>query len=173
MRYAQIENCEIVNGEGVGVTLWVQGCERHCEGCHNPQTWDLKGGQPLTGKQESQIYNMLKVPMISRFSVSGGEPLREENLQQLNYILCTIKSVFPEKKIWIWTGYTWEELQKRQRKSNPNKLFLTFKYADILVAGPFIQKEKDLTLLWRGSRNQEVIDLQETKKQGKKVLYVE
>ena len=111
---------------------------------------------------------------ITRFSVLGGEPLVEQNLKQLNYILCTIKTNWPDKKIWIWTGYTWEELQERQKKMRglPNLLYVTFKYADYLVAGPFIQEEKDLTLLWRGSRNQEVIDLQETEKQGKKVLYV-
>ena len=98
---------------------------------------------------EHKIYELLKPEYITRFSVLGGEPLIHDNLKQLNYMLCTIKSNYPDIKIWIWTGYTWDEL----------------------VAGPFVQKEKDLTLKWRGSRNQEIIDLQETIKQGKKVLY--
>lgn len=172
MRYAAIENCEIVNGNGVGVTLWVQGCKRHCKGCHNPQTWDFNGGKELTSKQETQIYNILRSPSITRFSVSGGEPLEENNLSHLNYLLCTIKSVYPEKKIWIWTGYTWDELQERIKNNSPNKLSVTFKYTDYLITGPFVQEEKDLTLLWRGSRNQEVIDMQKTLEHGKKILYV-
>lgn len=171
MRYAQIDNCEIVNGNGIGVSLYVQGCPIHCKGCFNQETWDFDGGKLLTGKEEAQIYNSLRPSMISRFSVLGGEPLVEDNLFQLNYILCTIKSVYPEKKVWLWTGYTWDELQERRKNHFPDKLFITLKYTDYLIAGPFIEEEKDLTLLWRGSRNQEIIDVQETIKQGKKVLY--
>ena len=173
MRYAQIDNCEIVNGNGIGVSLYIQGCPIQCKGCFNPETWDFKGGEELTSREEALIYHALRPLTISRFSVLGGEPLVEENLFQLNYVLCTIKSVFPEKKIWIWTGYTWDELQERRKNTTPDKLQVTFKYADYLVAGPFIEEEKDLTLLWRGSRNQEIIDLQKTREQEKKVLYEE
>lgn len=173
MRYAAIEKNEIINGEGVGITLWVQGCPHHCIGCYNPETWDFKGGNLLTRVQESQIYKALNNNYISRFSVSGGEPLVWNNLEQLNHILCTVKSNWPNKKIWIWTGYTWDELQKIRTKHNPDLLFITFKYTDYLITGPFIQEEKDLTLLWRGSRNQEIIDIIETHRQGKKVLWRE
>ena len=162
MRYAAIEECEIVNGEDVGMTIWVQGCPHHCEGCFNPETWDFNGGQPLTGKEESEIYQNLRKGYVKRCSWSGGEPLVEENLHQLAYMLVTIRSNFPDIKIWIWTGYTWDQLQERLK--DITKLFIVMHNIDYLVAGPFIQEQKDLTLQWRGSRNQEVIDVKETLK---------
>lgn len=171
MRYNRINSCECVNGEGWGITLFTQGCPHHCLGCFSPETWDYNKGYKLDRKVESIIYQLMDRDYIKRFTLSGGDPLIEENLKQLNHILCTIKSNWPDKKIWIWTGYTWEELQERQKKS-PDLLFITFKYTDYLVAGPFIQEEKNLTLPWRGSRNQEVIDIQKTIKEGKKILYV-
>lgn len=157
MKYSKIDKCECTNGEGWGVSLYTQGCPIHCPGCFNPETWNFEGGEYLTTKQESEIYQALKQNVITRFSVLGGEPLVEDNLFQLNYILCTIKSNWPNKKVWIYTGYTWEELQKRMRKVTG--LDITFKYTDYLIAGPFIQEQKDLTLKWRGSTNQEIIDI--------------
>lgn len=106
MRYARIEKNEILNGKGVGVTLWTQGCPHRCYNCYNPETWDFNSGNELTGKQESEIYQALRHPGVSRFSLSGGEPLIDQNLEDLNRILCTVKSNFPHIKIWIWTGYT-------------------------------------------------------------------
>lgn len=163
MRYSSINTCECTNGLGWGVSLFTQGCPIHCEGCFNPETWDFSGGKELTSYQESQIYKALEPEYITRFSVLGGEPLIESNLFQLNYILCTIKSKYPNIKIWIWSGYTWDELQKRRKKMNPDKLFTIFKYADYLVCGPFIQSQKNLALPWKGSSNQQIIDLQATK----------
>lgn len=173
MRYAQIDTCEIVNGSGVGVSLYVQGCPIHCPGCFNPETWDFNGGQPLTKQEEEIIYQALKPDYITRFSVLGGEPLVYDNLSQLNYILCTVKSNWPNKKIWIWSGYTWDELQQQRKKHTPDKLFLTFNYSDYLVCGPFIQEKKDLTLLWRGSANQQVLDIQKSVLAEKPVLAFE
>ena len=106
MRYSAINTCECVNGLGWGVSLFTQGCPIHCEGCFNPETWDFNGGKELTSYQESQIYKALKPDYITRFSVLGGEPLIQDNLYQLNRILCTIKSNWPDIKIWIWSGYT-------------------------------------------------------------------
>ena len=163
MRYSSINTCECTNGLGWGVSLFTQGCPIHCKGCFNPETWSFEGGKELTSYQESQIYKALKPEYITRFSVLGGEPLVESNLEQLNQLLYTIKSNYPDIKIWIWTGYTWDELQERRKKVDPDKLFITFKYTDYLVCGPYIEEEKDLTLLWRGSRNQQIIDLQATK----------
>ena len=171
MRYSSINTCECTNGLGWGVSLFTQGCPIRCEGCFNPETWDFEGGKLLTGSQESQIYKALKPNYITRFSILGGEPLIKENLKQLNYMLCTIKSNWPNKKIWIWTGYTWDEIKKKQIEMNPNLLFITFKYADYLVCGPFIKEKKDLTLKWRGSSNQQIIDLQATKKKNKVILF--
>ena len=106
MRFAQIRKMDVSNGEGIGVSLFVQGCPIHCKGCFNPETWDFEGGKPLTSKVESELYQLMKPDYITRFSILGGEPLVEHNLEQLNRILCTVKSNFPDIKIWIWTGYT-------------------------------------------------------------------
>lgn len=173
MRYNSINTCECVNGLGWGVSLFTQGCPIHCDGCFNPETWDFNGGKELTKNQESQIYKALKPNYITRFSVLGGEPLISDNLYQLNRILCTVKSNYPNKKIWIWTGYTWDELQKIRKQLNPDKLFLTFKYSDYLVCGPFIKEKKNLTLPWRGSSNQQIIDLQATKDKDTPILIFE
>lgn len=166
MKYNSINTCECTNGLGWGVSLFTQGCPIHCKGCFNPETWDFNGGKFLTGNVESKIYKALKPDYITRFSVLGGEPLIESNLQQLNYILCTIKSNWHDMKIWIWTGYTWDEIQEMRKHLHPDKLFVTFKYADYLVCGPFIEEQKTLTLPWRGSSNQQVIDLKQTLKSG-------
>lgn len=162
MRYSSINTCECTNGLGWGVSLFTQGCPIHCKGCFNPETWDFNSGKELTAYQESKIYQALKPNYITRFSILGGEPLIKENLKQLNYILCTVKSNWPDKKIWIWTGYTWDEIQKIRQQLYPDLLFVTFKYTDYLVCGPFIQEKKDLTLKWRGSSNQQILDIQQS-----------
>ena len=173
MRYNMINTCECTNGLGWGVSLFTQGCPIRCKGCFNPETWDFDGGKPVTGAVESKIYQALKPEYIKRFSILGGEPLVEGNLKQLNYILCTIKSNWPNIKIWLWTGYTWDELQKKQQKMTPNLLLVTFKYVDYLICGPFIEEEKNLTLKWRGSYNQQIIDLQKTKTANKIIIAFE
>lgn len=170
MRYSKIDKFEICNGEDVGVSLYTQGCPIKCQGCFNLETWDFDGGYLLTTKEEKLIYQYLKEKSIKRFSVLGGEPLIKKNLFQLNYILCTIKTNWPDKKIWIYSGYTWEQLQEKRKKDI--YLYITFKYSDILIAGPYIENQKDLTLQWRGSSNQEIIDIQKSLKQKEKVLYV-
>lgn len=171
MRYNSINSCECANGLGWGVSLFTQGCNLlHCKGCFNPETWDFKGGKPVTTEVERKIYELLKPEYITRFSVLGGEPLSPQNFDQLPYIILTIRTNYPEKKIWMWTGYTWDEIQEKLKQ--PTKLWVILNNIDYLVAGPFIQEEKDLTLKWRGSRNQEIIDVQESINQKKKVLYI-
>ena len=163
MRYNTINSCECTNGLGWGVSLFTQGCSIHCKGCFNPETWNFEGGKEVTTKVESELYKLMDKSYIKRFSVLGGEPLSEQNLEQLSYLIVSMKANYPNKKIWIWTGYTWDEIQERLKK--PTKLWIILRHTDYLVAGPFIQEEKDLTLKWRGSRNQEIIKL----KNGKKV----
>ena len=145
-----------------GVSLFTQGCPLRCPGCFNPETWDFNGGKQVTTQVESELYKLMDKPYITRFSVLGGEPFAEQNLEQLSYIIVTMKANYPNKKIWIWTGYTWDELQERLKK--PSKLWIILRHTDYLVTGPFIQEEKDLTLKWRGSRNQKVIELKDGKK---------
>ena len=106
MRYNSINTCECTNGLGWGVSLFTQGCPIHCKGCFNPETWSFEGGKELTHLQESKIYEALKPWYITRFSVLGGEPLVSSNLSQLNRLLISIKSNYPDIKIWVWTGYT-------------------------------------------------------------------
>ena len=180
MRYAKIDECEIVNGNGVGVSLYVQGCPIHCKGCFNPETWDFDKGEKWTPETDIAIFHLIRKPYISRFSVLGGEPLYKGNLFNLFLLISNIKEVCPSKEIWVWTGYTWEEILKRIKYAK--SIWPSLDYdswlpgiidqIDYLIAGPFIEEEKDLTLLWRGSRNQEIIDIQQTLKNKKKVLYV-
>ena len=162
MRYNTINSCECTNGLGWGVSLFTQGCPLHCKGCFNPETWDFEGGKEITTKVESELYKLMDKPYIKRFSILGGEPLSEQNLEQLSYIIVSMKANYPRKKIWIWTGYTWDEIQERLKK--PTKLWIILRHTDYLITGPFIQEEKDLTLKWRGSRNQEIIKLKDGKK---------
>ena len=106
MRYSSINTCECTNGLGWGVSLFTQGCPIHCKGCFNPETWSFEGGKEFTCLQESKIYKALKPQHITRFSILGGEPLVSDNLSQLNSLLISIKSNYPDIKIWVWTGYT-------------------------------------------------------------------
>lgn len=165
MRYASIRKMDISNGEGIGVSLFVQGCPIHCKGCFQPETWDFLGGKEYTVEQKSQIFDLLKPNYITRFSILGGEPLAKQNIWEL-FLLCSqIKDIFPNKEIWLWSGYTWEQLRKRINDTDfmwpeiDGDIYLSslLKQLDVLITGPFIEEEKDLTLKWRGSRNQQIL----------------
>ena len=179
MRYAKIEECECVNGNGWGVSLYIQGCPFHCPGCFNPETWDFNGGEKWTFDTEKIVLELLKQDWVNRCSILGGEPLYIDNLVDLLYFTDKIKKLL-KLDIWLWTGYTWEQIQERIKQAQvvwPDTLDDMYlealiKNIDFLITGPFIEEEKDLTLQWRGSRNQEVIDVQATLYQGKKILYV-
>lgn len=172
MRYNMINSCECTNGLGWGVSLFVQGCPIHCKGCFNPETWDFQNGKEWKDSYEQKILGLINKPYISRFSILGGEPLVSDNLWELFSLCYTIKKFDPSIEIWLWTGYTKEQLQERLKKVNAiwpalskdHYLRPLLEQVDILVAGPFVQEEKDLTLKWRGSRNQEIININEAKK---------
>ena len=156
MKYATIKDNDIANGPGVGVSVFLQGCERHCEGCFNPETWDFEGGQEFTQDTLKHIINALTANGIKRhLSILGGEPLHPNNLFLTQLIISTVKQELPETKIYIWTGYTIEEL----RKSTSKALQYILSTADVLIDGPYIEAERDITLPMRGSRNQRVIPL--------------
>ena len=165
MRIARIDSCEIVNGNNVGVSLYIQGCPIHCKGCFNPETWDFDGGELWTTGKELDLYKILKPSEIHRLSILGGEPLYEENIMELYCLLVSITTFFFDKEIWLWTGYTWEELQIRINRVNsewPNivkdsYLYPLLKQIDYIITGPFIEEQKDLTLQWKGSKNQEFL----------------
>ena len=149
MNYAKINKNDIANGAGVRVSLFVSGCRNHCIGCHNPEAWDFEYGQPFTKEVEDEIINALRPPWIQGLSVLGGEPCEEENKKVLIPFLRRVRFGLPEKDIWLYSGYTYEMLQGEE----------ILKYTDVLVDGPFLPEQKDISLAFRGSRNQHIIHL--------------
>lgn len=164
MRYAGIIKNDIAAGEGVNLTFFVQGCPFHCEGCHNPQTWAFDGGKEFTNDTLIEIINGLKANGVHRnLSIMGGEPLCQENLFLTSLIISHVKERLPDTKIYIWTGYTYEELLDRHEQ----KLNWILNNIDYLIDGPFILAERDITLAMRGSRNQRILNMKEMRKNEK------
>ena len=149
MNYAKINKTDIANGEGVRVSLFVSGCRNHCIGCHNPEAWDFGYGKPFTTETEKGIIDALRPAWIQGISILGGEPCEEENERVLIPFLKRVKREMPEKDIWLFSGYTYEMLQNDE----------ILRYVDILVDGPFLLEQRDISLLFRGSRNQRIIRL--------------
>lgn len=169
MKYNSINTCECTNGLGWGISLFTQGCDRHCEGCFNPETWNFNDGKVFTQEQLDLIIDLLHSEYITRFSFLGGEPLAPTNRYQVACIINKIHSIYDNtRSIWIWSGYTYEELKEQSQIDNYLKYILN--NADILIDGPFIKGKKDLTLKWRGSNNQRIIDLKATNKENKLIL---
>ena len=158
MRYAGIIKNDVAAGEGVCVTFFTQGCSRHCPGCHNPETWDFNGGYEFTQETLNNIIKALNANGVQRnFCIMGGEPLNSENLFLTDLIITEVKKYYPDIKIYVWTGYTYEELLDRSEKLLQNIL----RNINVLVDGPFIQEKRDITLAMRGSSNQRIIELKE------------
>lgn len=158
MKYAGIIRNDVAAGQGVNVTFFVQGCEQHCPGCHNQQTWDFDGGYEFTQDTMNDIINSLSANGVQRnLSIMGGEPLHPNNLFLTNLIIEEVKKIYPNIKIYLWTGYIYENLLERNEKLLQNIL----ENIDVLIDGPFIKEQRDITLAMRGSRNQRVINLKE------------
>ena len=147
MNYGEIKKIDIANGEGVRVTLFVSGCRIHCPGCFNPETWDFCYGQPYTEATEAEIMEALDHPWISGLSLLGGDPFEPENEKALIPLARRVRE--SGKTVWCWTGYLYENLRERE----------LMHHIDVLVDGPFIEAEKDISLQYAGSRNQRVIDV--------------
>ena len=163
MRYAGIIKNDIAAGEGVNVSFFVQGCPIHCPGCHNPQTWDFKGGKEFTMDTLNEILQSIGENEIQRnFSVMGGEPLCKENLFLVNLVISNVLEKYPDIKIYVWTGYTYEELLSR----NDEVLNKLLDKIDYLIDGPFVETERDITLAMRGSRNQRILNMKELRRHG-------
>lgn len=161
MNYAKITTCDIANGPGIGVVLWCQGCNLHCKNCHNQETWDFDGGKPFTKEEEAALLKELGKPYVSRLTISGGHPLEEKNLQAVGDLCVKVKEEYPEIKIWIYTGYLWEYVQN----------WYLMRYVDVIVDGTYQEDKRDITLKFRGSSNQRIIDVQKSLKKGEAVLY--
>lgn len=164
MRYAQIRKTDISNGEGVGIALYTAGCFFHCKNCFNKELWDENAGQEWTQEIENTFIALAAPQYIKRISILGGEPFIDNNLIQLYDLVKKIKTLYPEKKIWIYSGYTFDVLKEKAEN--------ILQYVDILVDGLFVDELKDMKLKFKGSSNQRVIDIQESLKKGKVVLYL-
>lgn len=157
MRYAKVEEIDTANGPGIRVSLFVQGCRKHCDQCFNPETWDFCGGELYTKEVENNIIRYLKPKHISGLTLLGGDPTEPENVQDTYLLVKRVKETFPNKTIWIYSGDTLEKLESRYEKEPYLKKLL--EHCDVLVDGPFVQSLKNLKLKHRGSENQRVIDM--------------
>ena len=169
MYYSEIKNCDIANGTGVRVTLFVSGCRNRCKGCFQPETWDFCHGSEFDEAAENKILEYMKPGYIAGLTLLGGDPFEEENQAGLIDFLRTVKRQYPEKNIWAFTGYLYEDLLEGGRKHTEFTDEM-LSYINMLIDGPFIEEKKDLMLKFRGSENQRLIDMDETRKAGSLVL---
>ena len=168
MNFGEIKNCDIANGLGCRVSLFVSGCTHHCKGCFNAQTWDFNFGEKFTEKTENYILDLLKPSYIRGLSLLGGEPFEPENQKVLLPFLKKVKSLFPDKTVWCYSGYLFEEIvgeKKARCTTDISKEMLSL--IDVLVDGRFIESQKDIRLKFRGSSNQRIINVQNSLKDGK------
>lgn len=148
MRYSSIREMDISNGKGIGVSLFVQGCRKRCHGCYNQDTWDFCGGKEWTQEVEDKFLQLVTQHYVTRFSILGGEPA--EYAHELMHLIAKVKSIKPSIKVWIWSGYTFDEIMSSRERS---KMLLQ---ADYLIDGRYIETLKDLSLPFRGSSNQKI-----------------
>ena len=165
MNYHNITKCDMLNGEGIRVVLWVSGCSLHCKNCQNPQTWDFNSGIPFDEAAKQELFQALNKPYIEGITLSGGHPLEKENISTIIDLCKEIKEKLPDKDIWIYSGYTWEEIM------NTPKIKDVLTYTDVLIDGRYKEELRDVTLHWRGSSNQRVIDVNESLLNGKIELF--
>jgi len=161
MRYHNITKDDMLNGDGLRVVLWVAGCEHACPGCHNPITWDINGGLEFDEAAKQEIFAELEKDYVSGITLSGGDPLHMANRKEIGKLINEISKKYPEKTIWLYTGYDWNKICNLDFISKVN----------VVVDGRFVQAQKDVNLPWRGSANQDVIDVKLSLKCGKKVLH--
>ena len=169
MNYLSITPCDIANGQGVRTVLWVSGCSLHCPGCHNPESHDRYAGKPFDEDAKKELFDALSKPYVRGLTLSGGHPLEGYNLEDLYFLLIDIKKNFPDKDIWLYTGLTldyscFSSFYKENSLTNINHNLLNsiLNLCDIVVDGPFIQEQRDITLQFRGSTNQRIIDVAKT-----------
>jgi anaerobic ribonucleoside-triphosphate reductase activating protein len=166
MNYGEIKNCDIADGIGVRVSLFVSGCTNHCEGCFQPQTWDFNYGEEFTEETEEYILSLLRPSYIDGLTLLGGEPFEPSNQQVLLPFLRKVKERYPDKTIWAYTGFTLEALRTEGTHCHCDATEEMLSFLDVLVDGKFEQSKKDITLRFRGSTNQRVIDVPATLASG-------
>ena len=161
MRYHNITKDDMLNGDGLRVVLWVSGCSHKCKGCHNPITWDPEDGLPFDDAAKQEIFIELSHDYISGITFSGGDPLYPANVSAVTAFAKEIREMFPEKTIWLYTGYSWEMIGEWE----------IVRYLDVVVDGKFELDKKDNNLHWKGSSNQRVIDVKETREKGELIYH--
>lgn len=171
MNYAEIKYCDIANGAGVRTTLFVSGCRHRCPECFNAVAWDFTAGEPFSSEVEEKVIASLETPYVDGLSVLGGEPLEPENQEALLPFLEHVRTRVPNKSIWLWSGFTWEQITQGKGRARTPYTDRILSYLDVLVDGPFVQEQKDITLRFRGSANQRIIDVAASRKQGDIVLW--
>lgn len=179
MNYIKIDREDVCNGDGLRVVLWLSGCSHHCYNCQNPQTWNPNNGIPFDEDAKQEIFEELSKDYISGITLSGGDPLYQENVSQVLSLIKEIKEKFPDKTIWLYTGYTYEQIMcpvitddfnpERDKLISGKRKILQL--CDVLVDGEYIDEQRDITLKWKGSANQRVIDVQKSIKDKKVQLY--
>ena len=170
MYYGTIKNFDVADGPGCRVSLFVSGCRNHCPGCFNQETWDFHYGQEFTAETEQLLLQALAPDYIQGLSLLGGDPFEPENQRELLRLLHSVKTVLPKKDIWAYTGYTLERLQNAEGHPRCEVTDEMLSMIDILVDGPFIEARKNISLRFRGSDNQRIIDLPNTLKSGEIVI---
>lgn len=166
MHYGAIKDCDIANGEGVRVTLFVSGCTNRCEHCFQPQTWDFHYGQPFTAETEQYLLSLLSPDYIAGLTLLGGEPFEPENQRALVPFLRRLRAAYPKKNIWGFSGFTYEELTDPAAHPHCEVTEEMLSLLDVLVDGRYVEALKDLRLRFRGSSNQRLIDLNASRQAG-------
>ena len=167
MYYGEIKDCDIANGEGVRVSLFVSGCTNHCDHCFQPQTWDFAYGQPFTAETEETLLRLLSPSYINGLTLLGGEPFEPDNQRALLPFVKRMRAAYPEKTVWIFSGFTYEELTGSAGHPRCEATEELLSLTDVLVDGRYVEAEKDISLRFRGSRNQRLIDLRASRKAGR------
>ena len=171
MNYCNIKNCDIANGPGVRVTLFVSGCTNHCKGCFQPETWDFGYGEPFTRETEDKLIAMLEPHYIAGLTLLGGDPFEPSNQRALLPFVKRVRETCPDKTIWAYSGFTYEELKTDGSHPRCEVTDELLGLIDVLVDGRFVEEKKNLRLRFRGSSNQRIIDVKKTLASGEVVLF--
>lgn len=167
MRYHNITTADMMNGEGLRVVLWLSGCTHHCYNCQNPITWDENDGLVFDKSAKEELFRELGKDYISGLTLSGGDPLHEANLDEVLDLVNEIRFLFPNKSIWLYSGYTFEECLLNTKRRE------IIKNTDVMVDGRYIDSQRDISLKWRGSSNQRVIDIKQSLQKGEIILWTD
>ena len=164
MNYATIKKCDIADGEGVRVSLFVSGCTHHCKGCFQPETWNFDYGEPFDETVEAEVLKALEPDYIAGLTLLGGEPMESENAKRLYPFIKRVCATYPSKNVWCYSGYLFEELVEREECRQ------LLEFVDVLVDGEFVEEKKNISLRFRGSENQRIIDVKKTLRENRVVL---